>query len=228
MVVTSQVLGRSVGDTIKDVEAKLAGYRNMKDYSIELGGAKKEMAESFGGLILAFLLAVVLIYMIMAAGFESLLHPFLIMVTVPLGIVGVMFTLLVTFTPVSAPVLLGIVLLGGIVVNNGIVLVDHMNHLRKVEGMPLREAVIEGSVNRLVPVVMTALTSILSLIPVAMGLGQGTAIAAPMALATLGGLSVSTALTLFVMPSLYLTVEEKRSQSMMRAKTGKSSGMILD
>jgi hydrophobic/amphiphilic exporter-1 (mainly G- bacteria), HAE1 family len=123
---------------------------------------------------------------------------------------------------------LGVVLLGGIVVNNGIVLVDHMNHLRKSEGLPLREAVIEGAVSRLLPVVMTALTSILSLIPIAMGLGQGTAIAAPMALATLGGLTVSTALTLFIMPILYLTIEEKRTRGAFAKTSRKSSGMILD
>ncbi len=229
LVVSAQILGRSQGDVIKDAEKMLEPYARTKDYTVELGGAKKEMSESFGGLVIAFILAVVLIYMIMAAGFESILHPFLIMITVPLGVVGVVITMLVTFTPISAPVLLGVVLLGGIVVNNGIVLVDHMNYLRKEEGLPLKEAVIEGCVNRLLPVVMTALTSILSLIPVAMGLGQGTAIAAPMALATLGGLMVSTALTMFVMPILYLTVEERRSKGGLIARSArKSSGMILD
>ncbi|OGR87840.1 MAG: hypothetical protein A3A86_00350 [Elusimicrobia bacterium RIFCSPLOWO2_01_FULL_60_11] len=227
VVVTSQILGRSQGDVIADVEKALVPFRALKDYSVELGGTKKEMKESFGGLAIAFLLAVILIYMIMAAGFESLLHPFLIMITVPLGIIGVVFTMAVTFTPISAPVILGVVLLGGIVVNNGIVLVDHMNFLRKEKGLALKEAVLEGCSDRLLPVVMTALTSILSLIPVALGLGQGTAIAAPMALATLGGLLVSTILTMFIMPILYLDVEERRSLK-ARGAAAKSSGMILD
>lgn len=229
VVVTSQILGRSQSEVIEDAEKALAPFRALKDYTVHLGGTKQEMKESFGGLAIAFILAVILIYMIMAAGFESLLHPFLIMITVPLGIVGVALTVAATFTPVSAPVILGIVLLGGIVVNNGIVLVDHMNFLRKDKGLSLKDAVIEGCSNRLLPVVMTALTSILSLIPVALGLGQGTAIAAPMALATLGGLLVSTILTMFIVPILYLDVEERRSK---RARTvagaGRSAGMTLD
>ena len=235
IVVSAQVLGRGMGDVIEEVEAKLAPFKTYKDYSVNLGGTRQEMQESFGGLFIAFMLAVILIYMIMAAGFESLLHPFLIMITVPLGIVGVAVTLLATFTPLSAPVVLGIVLLGGIVVNNGIVLIDHINHLRE-DGKELGEAVVEGSADRLRPVIMTAAVSILSLIPVAMGMGQGTEIAAPMALATLGGLLISTALTLIVIPILYIMVEERRAAHPYAAAAGPhgrdtlagSPGMLTD
>lgn len=210
ITVSAQVFGRSLGAVIEEVEEKLKSYQGLKDYTIELGGTKKEMKESFGGLVFAFILAVVLIYMIMAAGFESLLHPFLIMVTVPLGVVGVALILLITFTPLSVPVILGVVLLGGIVVNNGIVLIDHINFLRKEEKKELVEAVVIGCTNRLRPVLMTAIVTILSLVPIALGLGQGTEMSSPMAIATLGGLSVSTILTLIIIPILYIMVEEKK------------------
>ncbi|MBI2118625.1 MAG: efflux RND transporter permease subunit [Elusimicrobia bacterium] len=205
VVISAQVIGRSLGEVIEEVENRLTGFRSKRDYSVELGGAKKEMQESFAGLFIAFMLAIVLIYMIMAAGFESLLHPFLIMITVPLGVIGVALTLLLTFTPLSVPVIIGIVLLGGIVVNNGIVLIDHINELRK-EGMELIQAVILGCKNRLRPVLMTALVTVLALVPSALGTG----IFAPMALATFGGLFISTALTLIILPLIYLHVEEKK------------------
>jgi HAE1 family hydrophobic/amphiphilic exporter-1 len=196
-----------------------------------MGGIKQEVAESFGGLFIAFILAVILVYMIMAAGFESLLHPFLIMVTVPLGIIGVACIILLTFTPVSTPVILGIVLLGGIVVNNGIVLIDHINFLRKEEGKELMEATVSGCVNRLRPVLMTALVTILSLIPVALGIGQGTEMSSPMAIATFGGLLVATVLTLLVLPVLYVMVEERRSlrtaPAPARLKTSGPGGIMM-
>jgi len=209
VIVSAQVLGIGLGEAIEKVSQSLSSYRNLKDYSVHLGGTKQVIEESFGGLFLAFILAVILIYMIMAAGFESLIHPFLIMITVPLGLIGVAWILFVTFTPISAPVLLGVVLLGGIVVNNGIVLILHVNYLRKTEGKELREAVIAGCSDRLRPVLMTSLTTILSLLPIALSIGAGTKMTAPMALATLGGLFVSTLLTLFVLPILYLYVEER-------------------
>ncbi len=210
IVVSAQVFGRSLGEVIQEVDEKLKDFRGAKDYSVELGGTKKEIQESFGGLIFAFVLSVVLIYMIMAAGFESLLHPLLIMITVPLGVIGVAVVLLVTFTPVSVPVMLGVVLLGGIVVNNGIVLIDHVNFLRKEENKELLEAIVEGCVHRLKPVMMTAIVTILSLVPVALGFGQGTEMSSPMAIATLGGLMISTGLTLIILPVLYMIVEERR------------------
>jgi len=211
-VVSAQVFGRSLGDVIEEVDKKLLSYKSLREYSVDLGGTKQEMKESFGGLILALILAITLIYMIMAAGFESLLHPLLIMITVPLGVIGVALTVLLTWTPLSVPIFLGIVILGGIVVNNGVVLIEHFNELRK-EGMGLTDAVIQGCSHRLTPIIMTALTTILALVPMAAGLGQGIAkMLAPMALATLGGLFISTTLTLFVLPLLYLTIEERRNQ----------------
>ncbi|MBI2915814.1 MAG: efflux RND transporter permease subunit [Elusimicrobia bacterium] len=170
------------------------------------------MKESFGGLILALLLATVLIYMIMAAGFESLLHPFLIMTTVPLGVVGIAFTMFIFIKPLSVPVFLGMVLLGGIVVCNGIVLIEHINQLRE-EGLSLPEAVVTGCGHRLRPILMTAFTTILALVPSASGLGQSNALTAPMALATLGGVFFGTMLTLLILPIIYTMVEERKEQS---------------
>ena len=209
IVVTGQILGRAMGEVMTDVESQMAAVKIPKDYTMDIGGAKKEMQESLGGLIMAFMLAVVLIYMIMAAGFESLLHPFLIMFTVPLGVIGVALILFITCMPISAPVFLGIVLLSGIVVQNGIVLIDQINLLRK-RGYDIQQSVVNGSTSRLQPVLMSALTASLSLIPTALGFGHGTEITVPMAVATLGGLLFSTGLTLVIIPVVYCTVEEYR------------------
>lgn len=211
ITVSAQVIGRSVSDVIEEVNKNLVSFRAVKDYSVHLGGTKQEMEESFGGLFIALMLAIILIYMIMAAGFESLLHPFLIMVTVPLGLIGVVITLLVSFTPLSAPVILGMVLLGGIVVNNGIVMIEYVNQLRE-EGMSLMDSVVTGCGKRLRPILMTATVNILALVPVAFLGGRGTEMASPMALATLGGLLISTLLTLIVLPILYVMVEERHQK----------------
>jgi HAE1 family hydrophobic/amphiphilic exporter-1 len=221
VTISAQVFGRSTGEAAEEVDRKLEPYRSTKDYTVELGGARKEAQESFGGLLIAFVFAIVLTYMIMAAGFESLFHPFLIMMTVPLGVIGVAFTVLVTFIPLSAPVWLAIVLLGGIVVNNGIVLIDHVNELRSGQGVELYAAVVKGCINRLQPVLMTALVAVLSLLPSAIAWGEGTEMSAPMAMATLGGLFISTPLTLVIIPILYYR-SEKRILEKNAAKAAES------
>lgn len=145
--------------------------------------------------------------MIMAGEFESLWQPFLIMFTVPLSLIGVAFSLFITRTPLSVVAYLGIIMLGGIAVNNGIVLIELVNQLRK-EGYSPYEAVLKASKTRLRPILMTSLTTILGLLPLALGMGEGAGLQAPLALTVMGGLTSSTFLTLVFIPALYLIVVE--------------------
>jgi HAE1 family hydrophobic/amphiphilic exporter-1 len=147
-------------------------------------------------------LAVFLVYLVMAAQFESFLHPFIIMFTCPLAAIGVVVTLLATGKPVSVLVFIGVILLAGIVVDNGIVMIDYINTLRRA-GAPKDEAIRSASLIRLRPVLMTTLTTVLGLLPMAFGLGAGAELQAPMALTVIGGLVIGTVLTLFVVPLLY-------------------------
>ena len=161
------------------------------------------MRESFASLRFALILAVLLVYMIMAAQFESLWQPFIIMFTVPLSLIGVALALFITGTTLNVVAILGIIMLGGIVVNNGIVLIDYINALIK-KGKKTFDAVIEASNTRLRPILMTALTTIVGLFPLAIAGG----IMSPLAITVMGGLLVSTFLTLVVVPSLYLIASE--------------------
>ncbi len=182
------------------------------DYRFEISGTAEDMQESFRYLGLAILVAVLLVYMVMASQFESLVDPFIILITIPLSLIGVVFGLLITGTTLSVMALVGIVLLVGIVVNNGIVLVDYTNQLRE-RGTPLLEACLEAGRVRMRPVLMTASTTILAMLPLALGLGESGESWAPMARSVMGGLTVATMLTLVVVPVLYSSIEiraEKR------------------
>jgi len=148
-----------------------------------------------------------LVYVVMASQFQSLIDPFIIMFTVPLGIVGVFWMLFLTNTTLSVTSFQGVIVMVGIVVSNGILLVDYTNHLR-MKGVPLHDAVIQGGRTRLKPILMTSLATVLGLIPMALGIG-GESTQAPLAIAVIGGLTVSTTLTLFFVPTLYTVFEER-------------------
>lgn len=208
VVVSAEVRG-STGKAIKKVRKIMADYRAFKDYTVELGGESSRISESFATLQFTFLLAIVLVYMIMAAEFENTLQPLIIMLTVPFSFIGVAFTLALTGTPVSSVVILGILILAGLVVNNGIVLIDHANGLRS-EGLSLKEAVIKGSSNRLRPILITTISNLLAVLPLMLGFGRGDELAQPLGLVTFGGLFLSTTLTLYVIPVLYKRMEEWR------------------
>ena len=207
VVVSAEISGVSTDKAIQGVKKILTQYRSSRDYTIELGGESQRIAESFSSLKYTFILAILLIYMIMAGEFESLMQPLIIMTTVPFSVIGVAFTLFVTNTPLSSVVVLGVVILAGIVVNNGIVLIDHINVLRE-EGMDLREAILTGSTNRLRPILITSLTTILGVLPMVLGLGKGDELAQPLAIVTFGGIFVSTLLTLLAIPLLYLEIAQ--------------------
>ena len=175
---------------------------------IKLGGQSEEMNNSFRSLLMALLLAVFLVYLIMASQFESLLHPFVIFFSIPLALVGAVIALWVTNSTISVVVFIGLILLAGIVVNNAIVLVDLINQLRQ-QGVPKAEAIIEAGRLRLRPILMTTLTTTLGLLPMAMGFGEGAEIRAPMAITVIGGLIISTLLTLVVIPVMYMVLDRK-------------------
>ena len=154
----------------------------------------------------AILLSVFLVYLVMASQFESLLHPFVIMLTFPFAMIGVILTLLLTGQTISVIVLIGVVMLAGIVVNNAIVLVDFINQLRR-SGKGLHEAIMEAGQTRLRPILMTTSTTVLGLMPMAIGFGEGAEIRAPMAITVIGGLIAGTVVTLVLVPLIYLTLE---------------------
>lgn len=176
--------------------------------NLDYTGTSLEMAESFSSLLLALLFAVALVYMVMASQFESLLHPLIVMFSIPFAIIGLVGALLVTGTTFSLLAFVGAILLVGIVVNNAIVLIDYINILRKL-GMPLKQAIIQGGKTRLKPILMTTLTTIFGLLPMSLGIGTGSEIRAPMGRAVVGGLSTSTLITLILIPVLYWILESK-------------------
>jgi HAE1 family hydrophobic/amphiphilic exporter-1 len=147
--------------------------------------------------------------MVMAAQFESLLHPFLIMFSIPFAAIGVILILFITGTNISVPVFIGIIMLAGIVVNNAIVLVDYINLMRS-QGMDVREAILEGGRRRLRPIMMTTLTTVFALVPLSLGIGSGAEMQAPMARTVIGGLTVASLFTLFFIPTLYSLLESLR------------------
>jgi hydrophobic/amphiphilic exporter-1 (mainly G- bacteria), HAE1 family len=166
--------------------------------------------------LITMLLAIVLVYMVMAAQFEDLLDPFVVMFSIPMAGVGVFITLFLTKTTFNIQSYIGMVMLAGIVVNNAIVLVDYTNLLRRRDGMPLYEAVVEAGRRRLRPILMTTTTTLLGLIPLSLALGEGSEVQAPMARAVVGGLAVSTFVTLFLVPVVYTIVgdwQERRREA---------------
>ncbi len=177
------------------------------DFQVVIGGTAEDQRESFMYLTIAFFAAILLVYMIMASQFESLVDPFIIMFTVPLSVIGVFIALFITGTTLSVMALVGVVMLVGIVVNNGIVMVDYINQLRR-KGKGLYEAVEEGGRVRLRPVLMTASTTILGMVPLAFEWGSGSENWAPLARAVIGGLTTSTLLTLLIVPIMYVLFEQ--------------------
>lgn len=174
-------------------------------YRYELAGTAEEQAESFSFLLLAFAIAGILTYMVMASQFESLVEPFIIIFTIPLALTGVLLMLWATGTSISVTSMVGLILLTGIVVNNGIVMIDYIKILQ-ARGMERSQAIVTGAVRRLRPILMTAFTTILSMVPLALEIGSGSETWSPMARTVIGGLTMSTLLMLFVVPCLYLII----------------------
>jgi hydrophobic/amphiphilic exporter-1 (mainly G- bacteria), HAE1 family len=206
-LVSANLSGRDLGSAVADVEAAIRQMPLPEGFSIDIGGQNEEMVRSFDSMKFALGLAVFLVYLVMASQFESLLHPLVIMSTIPLGLIGSVLALILTGQTISVVVLIGLIMLAGIVVNNAIVLVDHINHLRRAEGMAKMDAVLNAGILRFRPILMTTATTVLGLLPMALGLGQGSEIRAPMAITVIGGLLFSTILTLVLVPVVYTSLD---------------------
>ncbi len=193
-----------------EIMDRIEGMQIPAGYEITMTGEDEMINESMEQMVLMLLLAVIFIYLVMVAQFQSLLSPFIIMFTIPLAFTGGFGALFLAGKEVSVIAMIGFVMLAGVIVNNGIVLVDYMNQLRR-EGMDKREAIIEASQTRLRPVLMTALTTILAMLTMAMGLGEGSEMMQPMAIVEVGGLVYGTLLTLFVVPCLYDAFNRNKS-----------------
>jgi HAE1 family hydrophobic/amphiphilic exporter-1 len=205
--VSADISGRDMGSILADLRNLLHNIPIPPDFSIAFGGDYEEQQKSFHELMLSCFLAIILVYMVMACQYESLRDPFVVMFSVPLAGIGVITMLFLTKTTFNVQSFIGCIMLEGIVVNNAILLVDHTNLLRRKFGMALREAIEEAGRRRLRPILMTATTTIIGLIPLALGLGEGGEAQAPMARAVIGGLLSSTLITLVFVPVIYSIFE---------------------
>jgi HAE1 family hydrophobic/amphiphilic exporter-1 len=209
VVVYADVVSGGLDRALTAVQGVLRQIPPDRDIRMEVGGENEEMRRSFRDLAFAFSLALLLVYMILAAQFESFLHPFTILMAVPLAVVGAVLALLFTGEGINTMSLIGAVILVGIVVNDSIVKVDFINQMR-AQGMGLRDSILEAGRVRLRPIIMTTVTTVLGLTPMALGIGRGADLRAPLAIAVIGGLTVATLLTLIVVPVVYSLAEGLR------------------
>lgn len=209
VLVEGQIKSGSLSEAIAEVKNLLKDVRLPFGTNMLIGGQSEEMDRSFNSLMMALALAVFLVYLVMASQFESLLHPFIILFSIPLALVGAVMALVITNTEISVVVFLGLIMLAGIVVNNAIVLIDRINQLRE-EGLEKLVAVKEAAKSRLRPILMTTLTTTLGMLPLALGISEGTEIRAPMAITVIGGLLASTLLTLIIIPVMYSLLDVKK------------------
>jgi len=211
VTVTANIYGRDLGSVVRDIRKQLKDVEATlpSGYFIEIGGQYDQLQEIFKWMGAALSLSLLLIFMVMASQFESLRHPFVIMFTIPLAYVGVVFGLAVTGQTLSLPAFMGILILMGIAVNNGIVMIDYINQLRR-RGVEAVQAVVKGAATRLRPILITALTTIIGMLPMAIGRSEGVEFRRPMAVAVIFGLTFTTFLTLFIVPSIYCTLEKIR------------------
>ncbi len=198
----------TLSDAMAAVQAQLSGISVPNDFALGFGSEAEEQARAFKQLQMMLILAIVLVYAVMASQYESLRDPFIIMFSVPLAAIGVVLALKLTGTTFSLQAYIGVIMLAGIVVSNAILLVDYTNVLRRRDHMPLREAVETAGRTRLRPILMTTLATILGLVPMALGIGEGAELQAPLARVVIGGLTASTMITLVFVPTVYTIFEE--------------------
>jgi HAE1 family hydrophobic/amphiphilic exporter-1 len=209
ITVSGGIKGRDLGSITRDIKEGLTSIRIPQGFSLKFGGEQEEMTESFRSLFFALILALVLVYMVMASQFESLRHPFVIMFSLPFTATGIILMLFLTGTLFTVVVYIGIIMLAGIAVNNGIVMISYINILRE-RGLSLSESVRLGARRRLRPILMTTFTTVFALLPMAMGFGAGAEMWAPMARTVIGGLLTSFVFTLVLVPTLYTIFAGKR------------------
>jgi HAE1 family hydrophobic/amphiphilic exporter-1 len=208
-IITANIAYGDLGTAAAEAGRIVAQTPMPEGISAMVSGQSEEMTESFRSMQFALALAIFLVYIVMASQFESLIHPLVILFTIPLALVGAVLALFLTGTTINIVALIGVIMLAGIVVNNAIVLVDLINQLR-AQGKERIEAIMEAGAARLRPILMTSLTTALGLLPMALGFGEGSEVRAPMAITVIGGLLVSTMLTLVVIPVVYSLLDRKR------------------
>ena len=216
----ANVSGRDLGSVTRDVENEIKTLSMPSDFRTQITGSAEDMQETASSFMLAILIAILLVYMVMASQFESLLDPFIILFTIPLALIGVGIMLFATGTTLNMTSMIGLVVLVGIVVNNGIVLIDYINRLIREGKHHVTDAILIGSETRLRPILMTALTTILSMIPLALELGAGAELWGPMARAIIGGLVASTFLTLYFVPILFDKFQHNRMERRLKDSCG--------
>jgi HAE1 family hydrophobic/amphiphilic exporter-1 len=212
VTISGDIAGRDLGSVLGDVRVGLRSVPLPRNFRIAFTGDYEEQQKAFRELLLSIILALLLVYMIMAMLYESIRDPFIVMFSVPLAAIGVVLMLFFTRTTFNVQSYIGCIMLGGIVVNNAIILVDYTNLLRRRDKMPLREAIEEAGRRRLRPILMTAFTAVMATIPLALGLGEGGEAQAPLARAVIGGLTSSTLITLVVVPVIYSLFEGRREK----------------
>jgi len=181
------------------------------DYKFEITGEEQKRSEAFNNLKFALFLSIILVYMVMASQFESLVHPFTILLTIPLAGVGAILIFFLFGKTLNIMAYIGMIMLAGIAVNDSIILVDAINQLKR-SGLSRWDAILEAGQRRIRPIIMTSLTTILALLPLTFGFGEGASLRSPMALAVIGGLVTSTILTLIVIPCVYLVFDQMRKE----------------
>ncbi|WP_027080362.1 efflux RND transporter permease subunit [Luteimonas mephitis] len=201
-IVSANLRDIDLGGAVREVEQLVRDHPVGAGVGMHIGGQGEELSNSIRSLLMAFGLAIFLVYLVMASQFESLLHPFVILFTIPLAMVGAVLALLLTRSPVSVVVFIGLILLVGLVVKNAIILIDKVNQLREA-GVAKREALVEGARSRLRPIIMTTMCTLFGFLPLALAVGEGAEVRSPMAITVIGGLLVSTLLTLVVIPVVY-------------------------
>ncbi len=217
ITVEAAVVGRDMNSVKEDIDARLTNYVFPDGYSYKYTGTLETMGESYSNLLLALVVAVALVYMIMASQFESLIHPFIVMFSIPLALTGGIFGLFITGNTLSIPAMMGFIMLVGMVVNNAIVLIDYTNQLlERDENLTCNEALLEAGPNRLRPILMTTLTTIIGLVPMAIATAEGTEMQRPLAISVIFGLSISTVVTLIFIPVLYSIIDVIRFRSIRK------------
>lgn len=217
--VSGNPAGRDLGAISDDIEQRLGTIQMPSGFMVQMGGQTAQQREAFSSLAFMIILALMLVYMVMASQFRSLKDPFIIMFSVPMGLIGVILALFLTHTTLSTTSFMGIIMMVGIVVSNGVLLVEYTNELRR-RGLPLGEAVVQAGRTRLRPILMTSLATVFGLMPMALGWLVGGEANAPLARAVIGGLMASTGLTLILIPTLYMILEERFPRHMALEEEG--------